>query len=109
MKNYTQKEKKHLLKELEEYNEKKPKMEESKNNNNEIPRSRSKNKNKDDDIKDYKELESEGQITQENINEKIKKELKNYKEYSENKNNDENEAWKISSKLLQKRINYGKK
>ena len=55
-----------------------------------------------------KELESEGQITQENINEKIKKELKNYKEYSENKNNDENEAWKISSKLLQKRINYGK-
>jgi hypothetical protein len=48
-----------LLKELEEYNEKKPKMEESKNNGNEIPRnrSRSRSKNKDDDIKDYKELE----------------------------------------------------
>ena len=55
-----------------------------------------------------KELENEGQITQENINEKIKKELKNYKDYSEKKNKDENEAWKISSKLLEKRINYGK-
>ena len=45
-----------LLKELEEYNEKKPKMEESKNNNIEILRNRSRSKNKDN-INDYKEME----------------------------------------------------
>ena len=51
-------EKNSLLKELEQFNEKKPKMEESKNNNIELPRSRSRSRSKNkDDINEYKEME----------------------------------------------------
>ena len=60
-----------LLKELEEYNEKKPKMEESKNNNIvDIKRNRSRSKNKDD-INEYKEMEgslNDMHITLEGLN-----------------------------------------
>ena len=46
------------MKELEQFNEKKPKMEESKNNNIELPRSRSRSRSKNkDDINEYKEME----------------------------------------------------
>ena len=47
-----------LLKELEEYNDKKPKLEESKNSNMEIARNRSRSRSKNkEDINDYKEME----------------------------------------------------
>ena len=119
-----------LLKELEEYNEKKPKMEESKNNNNEIPRnrSRSKNKNKDDDINDYKEMEgslNDMQITLEGLNilkrerkvkfEKKKNNENGNKPVSDNKNNINNND--IKSSIIQflnddsnnnKKITFGK-
>jgi len=119
-----------LLKELEEYNEKKPKMEESKNNNNEIPRNRSisKNKNKDDDIKDYKEMEgslNDMQITLEGLNilkrperkvkfEKKKNNENGNKPVSDNNNINNND---IKSSIIQflnddsnnnKKITFGK-
>ena len=120
-----------LLKELEEYNEKKPKMEESKNNNNEIPRnrSRSKNKNKDDDINDFKEMEgslNDMQITLEGLNilkrperkvkfEKKKNNENGNKPVSDNNNNINNND--IKSSIIQflnddsnnnKKITFGK-
>ena len=53
-----------------------------------------------------KEMENEGKITQENINQKIKKELKEYKECYENK--DENQfSWNNTEKIMEKRITYG--
>ena len=58
-----------LLKELEEYNDKKPRIEESKNM--EMKRTRSRSKNKDDDINEIKEMEgslNDMQITLEGLN-----------------------------------------
>ena len=58
-----------LLKELEEYNDKKPQIEESKNM--EMKRTRSRSKNKDDDINEIKEMEgslNDMQITLEGLN-----------------------------------------
>ena len=91
-----------LLKELEEFNEKKPKMEESKNNNIELPRIRGRSKNKDD-INDYKEMEgslNDMQITLEGLGvlknsekkikfEKKKKQEKDKQEEMVNKEIDE--------------------
>ena len=85
-----------LLKELEEYNEKKPKMEESKNNNREILRNRSRSKNKDN-INDYKEMEgsiNDMKITLQGLNllsfpekkNKIRKKEKTRKRYKKRRN-----------------------
>ena len=62
------------------------------------------------------ELENEGQITQENINNRMKNELKDYKdslnprteEEEENENKNENDIWKETSFILDKRTTYGK-
>ena len=62
------------------------------------------------------ELESEGQITQDNINKRMKNELKDYKnslnprqeEEEENENRNENDIWKETSFILDKRTTYGK-
>ena len=57
-----------------------------------------------------KELENEGQITQDNINQKIKKELKVYKESLENVEEGEEteDPWKLTTFIMEKRISYGK-
>ena len=60
-----------LLKELEEYNDKKPRIEESKNMEMKRTRSRSRSKNKDEDINEIKELEgslNDMKITLEGLN-----------------------------------------
>ena len=62
------------------------------------------------------ELESEGQITQDSINKRMKNELKDYKnslnprqeEEEENENRNENDIWKETSFILDKRTTYGK-
>jgi hypothetical protein len=62
------------------------------------------------------ELESEGQITQDSINKRLKNELKDYKnslnprqeEEEENENRNENDIWKETSFILDKRTTYGK-
>jgi len=54
-----------------------------------------------------KQAEIEGQISQDDINERIKKELNVYKNCLENE--DENvDPWEQTSYLIKKRINYGK-
>ena len=57
-----------------------------------------------------KELENEGQITQENINQKMKKELKVYKESLENVEEGEetDDPWKLTTFIMEKRKTYGK-
>ena len=56
-----------------------------------------------------KELENEGQITQDNINQKMKKELKVYKESLEVEEGEETEdPWKLTTFIMAKRISYGK-
>ena len=45
-----------LLKELEELNERKPRMEDTKSNNIDLPRNRSRSKNKDDNMSEYQEM-----------------------------------------------------
>ena len=60
-----------------------------------------------------KELENEGQITQDNINERMKNELKDYKdsikpEEEEDNENKVTDPWSQTSFILSKRITYGK-
>ena len=53
--------------------------------------------------------EYEGKITQDDINQKIKKELTNYEKYIENKYENENDdLWEQSTNILEKRKNFGK-
>ena len=125
-----------LLKELEEYNEKKPRIEESKNM--EMKRTRSRSKNKDDDINEIKEMEgslNDMQITLEGLNilkrpdnkkikfekkkktekeitreEMVNKEINDLLE-SDNKEKDNNIKSKIintGSNVILKNINIGK-
>ena len=61
------------------------------------------------------ELENEGQITQDNINNRMKNELKDYRdslkpseEEEEHENKNENDIWKETSFILEKRTTYGK-
>ena len=125
-----------LLKELEEYNDKKPRIEESKNM--EMKRTRSRSKNKDDDINEIKEMEgslNDMQITLEGLNilkrpdnkkikfekkkktekeitreEMVNKEINDLLE-SDNKEKDNNIKSKIintDSNVILKNINIGK-
>ena len=57
------------------------------------------------------ELESEGEITQDSINKRIKNELKEYKDSlnpRQDKEENENDIWKETSYILDNRTTYGK-
>ena len=57
------------------------------------------------------ELESEGEITQDSINKRIKNELKEYKDSlnpRQDEEENENDIWKETSYILDKRTTYGK-
>ena len=93
-----------LLKELEEYNDKKPRIEESKNMEMKRTRSRSRSKNKDEDINEIKELEgslNDMKITLEGLN--ILKRPENKKIKFEKKKKTEKEITR--EEMVNKEIN----